>query len=146
VCLERLEVVLSTYGTVDVKSDCLDPAESNRPNERESIDECALRNSHPALRDAAMAIGRGWYSLVQDLFEQLPRDVVVSRIKEKDGELQVFLVRYPAGSDEAIWRATALSRYTCAACGEPGKVVDHRGWMKAVCDVHEASWKQQAGT
>jgi hypothetical protein len=137
-------MVLSTHGTAGVKSDFLDPAASNRPNERTPIDEGALRNSHPALRDAAMAIGRGWYSLVQDLFEQLPRDAVVSGIKEKDGELQVFLIGYPAGSDESIWRATQLSRYTCAECGEPGKVVAHRGWTKAVCDVHEALWKQHA--
>jgi len=104
------------------------------------MDEGALRSSHPALRSAAISIGRGWYGLVRELFEQLPDDVVASTVKEKDGELQVLLIGHPDGSDEALWRAAELSRYTCAVCGEPGEVVARRGWLKAVCDLHAAAW------
>ena len=124
-----------------VKSLPVDPPESNRPNDPAPMDEGALRSSHPALRNAAISVGPGWYGLVRELFEQLPRDVVASQVKERDGELQVLLIGHPGGSDEALWRATELSRYTCAVCGEPGEVVARRGWMKTVCDFHAASWK-----
>jgi hypothetical protein len=123
-----------------VKSLPIDPPESNHPNDPAPMDEGALRSSHPALRSAVISIGRGWYGLVSELFEQLPRDVVASQVTEKDGELQVLLVGHPDGSDEALWRAAELSRYTCAVCGEPGEVIARRGWLKAVCDLHAAAW------
>jgi hypothetical protein len=123
-----------------VKSLPNDPAGSHRPNDPASTDEAALRRSHPALRSAAISIGRGWYGLVRELFEQLPHDVVALTVKEQDGELQVRLIGQPDGSDEALWRAVELSRYTCAVCGEPGEVVARRGWLKTVCDLHAAAW------
>lgn len=125
----------------DVKSHPVNPAESSHPNDPAPMDEGALRSSHSALRNAAIRIGPGWYGLVLELFEQLPGDTVASQVKEKDGELQVLLIGQPAGSDEALWRAAELSRYTCAVCGEPGEVVARRGWMKALCDRHAAAWK-----
>lgn len=123
-----------------VKSPPIDPAESNHTDDPVPMDEGALRSSHPALRTAAISIGRGWYGLVRELFEQLPHDVVASQVKEKDGELQVLLIGHPDGADEALWRAAELSRYTCAVCGEPGEVVARRGWLKAVCDLHASAW------
>jgi hypothetical protein len=123
-----------------VKSLPNDPAGSHERNDPAPMDEGALRSSHPALRSAAINIGRGWYGLVRELFEQLPHDVVALTVKEQDGELQVRLIGQPDGSDEALWRAAELSRYTCAVCGEPGEVVARRGWLKAVCDLHAAAW------
>jgi len=123
-----------------VKNLPTDPAASNHPNDPAPMNEGSLRSSHPALRDAAISIGAGWYGLVRELFEQLPRDIVASQVKEKDGELQVLLIGHPDGADEALWRATELSRYTCAVCGEPGEIVARRGWLKAVCDLHAAAW------
>ena len=133
-------MVLSKTRMAGVKSLPIDPSESNHPNDPAPMDEGALRSSHPALRSAAISIGRGWYGLVRELFEQLPRDVVASQVREKDGELQVLLIGHPGGSDEVLWRAAELSRYTCAVCGEPGEVVARRGWLKAVCDLHAAAW------
>lgn len=118
----------------------VDPEEPSRPDEPATMDDSALRSSHPALRTAVINIGLGWHALVRELFEQLPRNVIASRITEKDGELQVVLVGRPEGSDEALWRAAELSRYTCVVCGEPGEVVVRRGWMKAVCELHATAW------
>ena len=108
------------------------------------MDESALRSSHPALRNTAITIGPGWYGLVRELFGQLPRDVIVARIKEADGELQVHLIGAADGCDEAIWRAAELSRYTCAVCGEPGAVVARKGRLKAVCGLHADAWNLDA--
>ncbi len=116
----------------------------NHPNDPAPIDVGALRDSHPALRDAAISIGSGWYSLVRELFEQLPRDIVASQVKETDGELQVLLIGRPKGADEALWRATELSRYTCAVCGAPGEVVARRGRLKTVCELHAVAWQRES--
>lgn len=139
-------MVLSKTRMADVKKLPIDPAESNHPNDPAPMDEGALRSSHPALRNAAISIGPGWFGLVRELFEQLPGDAVASQVKEKDGELQVFLIGRAAGSDEALWRAAELSRYTCAVCGEPGEVLARQGWMKALCDLHSDSWALDSPT
>ncbi|GEM_PF-2436580 len=136
-------MVLSKTGMAGVKKSPVDPATLNHPNDPAPVDERALRDSHPALRDAAISIGSGWYGLVRELFEQLPRDVVASQVKETDGELQVLLIGHPDGADEALWRATELSRYTCAVCGAPGEVVARRGWLKTVCELHAAAWRRE---
>jgi len=133
-------MVLSKTRVAGMKSPPTDPAGSIHPNDPAPMDEGDLRSSHPALRNAAISIGPGWFALVRELFEQLPRDVVASQVKDKDGELQVMLIGHPGESDEALWRAAELSRYTCAVCGEPGQVVARRGWLKAVCDLHAAAW------
>ena len=137
-------MVLSKTRMADVKSLPIDPASSNYPNALAPMDEGALRSSHPALRDAAISVGPGWYGLVRELFEQLPPDVVASQVKEKDGELQVLLIGRAVGADEALWRATELSRYTCTVCGEPGEIVARRGWPKAVCELHAEAWRRES--
>jgi hypothetical protein len=137
-------MVLSESRMAGVKSLPNEPAESSRADDPAPMDKSALRSSHPALRNAEITIGPGWYGLVRELFGQLPREVIVARIKEADGELQVHLIGAADGCDEAIWRAAELSRYTCAVCGEPGEVVARNGWLKAVCRLHADAWSLDA--
>lgn len=69
----------------------------------------------------------GWEPIIRRLFAKLPRhDVRVMTVKEKFGELRVYVIGDPlmdmATSDEVsllIDEATEESRHTCELCGGP---------------------------
>ena len=62
----------------------------------------------------------------------------VRQIKEKFGTLR-FYVR-GAGDDvhAIIERAVERSAVTCEACGAAGNLRRRPGWMRTLCDEHEA--------
>ena len=68
--------------------------------------------------------------------------VVVGQIKEKFGGLRFY---YSGGDGEIsgmVRMAEAWANNTCETCGAPGKRREG-GWIKTLCDTHEAERQQR---
>ncbi|MDD5297963.1 MAG: hypothetical protein PHU46_13730 [Rhodocyclaceae bacterium] len=88
--------------------------------------------------------GDGWFTLIETLCERLQfwtdrnqaPQVVTRQVKEKFGTLS-FYVR---GANDVqcgmIWMAEAMSAHICEKCGQPGKVLNHEGWIMTRCPEH----------
>lgn len=91
-------------------------------------------------------VGAGWHPILTRLHEQVVALVPgyrVSQVKEKYGELRVYLSLDPhleghitAAVNSRVHAlldaAEAESRRTCEECGKPGKTRD-TGWVKTLC-------------
>lgn len=93
-------------------------------------------------------IGRGWMDILYDLLfalEHLPtngrRSFEVVQVKEKFGELRVYLSKGHAEASSMIDQATALSRATCEGCGCASKVRSHGGWFTTMCNACRGACK-----
>jgi len=95
------------------------------------------------------SVGPGWVPLVQQLHEELLAvnpDYQVAQVKEKFGELRVYLSmdNRQLPLMQAVGVATAKSVTICEWCGEPGTCGEASAfWIKTLCDQHRAEW--QAG-
>ena len=106
-------------------------------------------------------VGKGWWNIIWSLSTaiqnhidwhnsrppeyreegwQVVEQVVVLQIKEKFGELRFY---YNGGDDKIygmVVMAEMWASHTCERCGDPGKL-RAGGWMKTLCDKHEAERK-----
>lgn len=111
--------------------------------------EITLAARYPALLFSNQACERdvfgfecldGWYSLIEgSLFlirQYAESDVTVTQVKEKFGQLRIYL----RGGNECIDFITALTELVsgciCERCGRPGKIVSAEGWLVARCNSH----------
>lgn len=90
--------------------------------------------------------GSGWEPIIDQLLSDLmaaakeyndtpPR---VNQIKEKFGELRVYLEEYNYDKYyELVSAAGHLSGQTCEDCGAPGTIQNCNGWLRAQCGDHE---------
>lgn len=65
-------------------------------------------------------------------------DLRYIQIKQKFGELRVYV---SGATDEAralINAAELRSRTVCEECGQPGNPCQRRGWYRALCPTHAA--------
>lgn len=126
-----------------------------------------MENAYPHMFSApygGFAVGKGWWPLIEQLCGTIQRhvdwandtraallvanpynnkipepceQVVIQQIKEKFGTLRF----YYQGGDEyitgAVSLAESLTSHLCEECGGLGKV-RHGGWVRVLCDVHEA--------
>lgn len=99
--------------------------------------------------------GEGWWPIIAELCGQIQHhinwknrqseivaQVVVGQIKEKFGGLRFY---YSGGDDEIsgmVRMAEAWANNTCETCGSPGKRREG-GWIKTLCDTHEAERQQR---
>jgi NTP pyrophosphohydrolases containing a Zn-finger, probably nucleic-acid-binding len=78
-------------------------------------------------------VGRGWATLIERIFDNLPEAAQVLDVKEKFGALRVSVF----GGNEAFSRLVQAvqveSTKTCEKCGEPG-VLRQGGWTKTLCN------------
>jgi len=93
-------------------------------------------------------VGAGWHPILTRLHEQVVALVPgyrVSQVKEKHGELRVYLTLDPhldghitaavnTRVHELLDAAEDESRRTCEECGKPGGPVG-TGWVKTLCSV-----------
>jgi hypothetical protein len=103
------------------------------------------------------AIGEGWWNIVDVLMQEIQHhidwrnnnngdieQVVVEQIKEKFGGLRF----YYQGGDEYISGLVTLAELwasnTCETCGQRGQRRSG-GWVRTLCDEHEAEYKKQKG-
>lgn len=85
--------------------------------------------------------GDGWNGIIQPLqHEVLRRGGTIVQIKEKFGGLR-FQYRLPKTMSEKkrdafrrrVEQAEAASLSVCETCGAPGELVNHKGYLFAVC-------------
>ena len=100
-------------------------------------------------------VGEGWWPVLTNLCANIQHhidwqnknsevvpQVTVAQIKEKFGGLRFY---YDGGDDEIsgmVRMAEAWAGNTCETCGAPGKRRDG-GWIKTLCDHHEAERQQR---
>lgn len=101
------------------------------------------------------ACGEGWWPILEKLCaniqswidwknkqgEVVPQ-VTVAQIKEKFGGLRFY---YDGGDEHIsgmVRMAEAWADASCEECGSPGKRRDG-GWIKTLCDHHEAERQQR---
>mgnify|MGYP003544988381 CR=1 FL=1 len=92
----------------------------------------------------------GWKPLVCDLLDKLRGKCTIAQIKEKFGELRVYVDPIPGIDEdglflfeqevnEAINEATIASNKICEVCGAPGKRYSD-GWSAVYCEPH---WQER---
>jgi hypothetical protein len=101
------------------------------------------------------ACGEGWWPILEELCSNIQRhidwknkesevvpQVIVAQIKEKFGGLRF----YYDGGDERIrgmvQMAESWADAICETCGAPGQR-RNGGWIKTLCDHHEAERQQR---
>ena len=120
-----------------------------------------FKNRHGDMKETLMCwgfeCGDGWYQILDSLcgqiqhyidwnnenfekgykqYKQVPQ-VVAVQIKEKFGGLRFY---YDGGDDHIsgmVRMAESWAYHTCETCGSPGKM-RQGGWIKTLCDTHEA--------
>jgi hypothetical protein len=101
------------------------------------------------------AVGKGWWPILDALCGQIQHhvnwknkfgpvvpQVTVAQIKEKFGGLRFY---YDGGDDYVsglVSMAEAWATSSCETCGAPGKKREG-GWIKTLCDHHEAERQQR---
>jgi hypothetical protein len=97
------------------------------------------------------AVGEGWWPIVEALCTNIQHHidwknknavnvapVTVDQIKEKFGGLRFY---YEGGDDVVdgmVRMAEVWAELSCEECGKPGNRNSNGGWIKTLCDVHQA--------
>lgn len=84
----------------------------------------------------------GWYQLLIPILEYIVKynsehedsKISITQIKEKYGELRVYVDHGTSELFDMIEDATDKSLEICEVCGKPGKLRDIRGWLYTRCD------------
>lgn len=95
-------------------------------------------------RNYENSVGEGWKPIVSKAIKELEAlGARIDQVKEKFGGLRLYYHMEPDGdhtylkTDRIVDAAEAQCAITCEVCGEPGKI-RHGGWIKTLCDKHEA--------
>lgn len=109
------------------------------------------------------AVGEGWWPILRSLCSNIQghinhvndymkhnrekfkyaemyqpvEQVVVEQIKEKFGGLRFYYTGGDSYIDGLVDMAESWASHTCEECGAPGKSRSG-GWIRTLCDVHEA--------
>ena len=106
------------------------------------IDYSTLINKYPnffAKLPFGIECGKGWYEILDELIGKiiaLQPDAQASQIKEKYGELRVYMMSATDEVLDLIDEYTEKSLRTCEVCGKPGELYDD-GWLKTRCEEHK---------
>jgi len=96
--------------------------------------------AHRAKDCIGIGVPAGWVTLVLELHERLVEvspDIRYVQVKQKFGDLRVYVSVTNPAVDALIWAAEERSRNTCDVCGEVGRgCVSDRGWYRALCPTH----------
>lgn len=90
------------------------------------------------LEDALASVGKGWHSLIREIFEKKPPQTAIVQVKEKFGSLRVYTTDTTDDFESLLQAFEARSETICELCGEPGEIGTRRGstWMQALCRKH----------
>ena len=81
-------------------------------------------------------VGDGWLELIKNLIQELISigwDKNIAQVKEKFAELR-FYTNTNQEMDKIIQKYTDLSTTTCDICGQPGKIISNKGWLRCTCE------------
>ncbi|WP_133017397.1 hypothetical protein [Mycobacteroides abscessus] len=96
--------------------------------------------------NASIHVPEGWTELMLELHAALVEaspDFEYAQIKQKWGELRVYVSGATAEARDLISAAEVASRTICEMCGEPGSPCQRRGWYRALCPDHAAELEYQ---
>ena len=114
--------------------------------------ELELVNKYPQLfkdyradpRVSCMAFGcecgDGWFHLIDEACKQImetnpPKDVYFVQIKQKFGELVLYISYYTKEIEEIIDKFEYESNYVCEMCGTKENVVRTKGFVQTICET-----------
>jgi hypothetical protein len=109
----------------------------------------------PFLNGEGFRCGDGWYGVLDKLgaeltplIEQEPANVRARfrmvQVKEKFGGLRAYTDREPSAAMQAVIDAAALvAEETCEECGAEGAFRRSGGWIRTLCDEHEAERQER---
>lgn len=85
-------------------------------------------------------VGKGWWPLVQPIYNRIKElnkagaHIEIDQIKEKWGELCIYVSGATEEIDEMIREAEEKSRYICEQCGKPGeRIISSTSWVFTLC-------------
>ena len=82
-------------------------------------------------------VGKGWHSLLDEIFAALPEEATVIQVKEKFGGLRFYVsVNESEEALEVIRIAEAKSYRICEVCGKPGECKASNHWLQTLCPTH----------
>lgn len=94
--------------------------------------------------------GKGWKSLYQpilDRIEEINKDnedkIEVLQVKEKFGQLTIYLSRYTDELRGMTIKASEKSNHICEDCGKPSEPKMKDGWIYQLCNKCFDKFKQQ---
>lgn len=80
-------------------------------------------------------VGKGWHGLVKECYDLcVENEIDIAQIKEKFGTLRFYII---SGTDyvyDKLDDICARSANICEFCGDKGKPVSVRGWIKTICE------------
>lgn len=81
--------------------------------------------------------GEGWKGIVTDLLEKLDAlplpPLKILQIKQKFGELRVYVDGGSEETSQLIREAEAACQNVCEGCGVPGAKTNEGGWIRTLC-------------
>lgn len=80
--------------------------------------------------------GKGWLPLVDDIFNSLPEDVMVSSIYQKWGALMFDAIPWTDEVEALHDRIEQLSLQTCEICGSAATEAIIDDWVHTRCEQH----------
>lgn len=85
-------------------------------------------------------VGRGWFPLLEEMDQKLAElypDYTITQVKEKFGLLRVYADGIGKEGYDIIDEYEQKSGTVCEVCGETGRTVNIKGWLKTLCPTHE---------
>lgn len=89
-------------------------------------------------RIARVDVDFGWFPLVADMHAALAAmgtDFEYDQIKEKFGELRVYMRGRTDAASAIIAAAHAKAATTCERCGADGRIRTRQQWLQTLCDI-----------
>jgi hypothetical protein len=93
------------------------------------------------------AVDDGWLAILDEMAAEIEQTCAetgnklptVLQITEKFGLLRVYLGGASDAVDAIMALAEARSAVTCEDCGVPGRLRRRNGWMRTLCNEHDAA-------
>ncbi|KAK0447245.1 hypothetical protein EV421DRAFT_2033626 [Armillaria borealis] len=103
--------------------------------------ETELMTEYPSLfsssdmQEQGLKCGEGWDGLIREICEELKgKDVVFSQIKEKFGQLRIYVEEGDEETLRYLLEMEEKSAKVCEECGAAGNLAESYGWLFATCE------------
>jgi len=83
--------------------------------------------------------GEGWFSLVDDVYNNLPNNLVVTSVYQKWGALNFDIEPWNEEFEHYLEKITEKSMGVCEVCGAKGKERTINDWVHTLCENHYES-------
>ena len=94
-------------------------------------------------QEALSSVGKGWATIINNLYDAKPKTTLVIQVKEKFGGLRFYVGSAPDWYFDLITFYEHQSRGICEECGAKGETISFRGWLKTLCDKCEDKWNNK---